>query len=140
MKQYVDIKLEIRELHEKIAKLETQIEKVANGGEVVDMVKGGYGGIQNFKIEGFPSAEYSRKRTLLMLRKERLDKLEIELLETINQVEEYISGIEDSHIRRIVNLRVVEGLPWLTIAKRIGGQNTEDSVKKAYYRYIDKTL
>ena len=135
--QYSDLQHECKEVREKIEKLEKQIEKIERDGNVVDKVRGGEGGLQSFKIEGFPYPEYSRKKTLLNIRKATLCELEIELLETLNQVEEFIAGIKDSHIRRIINLRVIDGLPWNKVADRIGGGNTEDSVKKAFYRFMD---
>ena len=52
---------------------------------------------------------------------------------------EYINGIDDSLIRQIIALRFVNGLKWRQVAEHIGGNNTEDSVKKACYRYIKKS-
>lgn len=135
--QYIDLRQEIVELREKIDKLEKQIDKIEKEGSVKDKVFGGEGGLQPFTIEGFPYPEYSRKKTLLYARKATLSELEMELLESLNAVEKFIAGITDSHIRRIVNLRVVEGLPWIAVAKRVGGGNTEDGVKKAFYRFVD---
>ena len=135
--QYSDLQQECKEVREKIEKLERQIEKIESDGAVVDKVYGGDGGFQSFKIEGFPYPEYSRKKTLLYARKATLSELEIELLETLNQVEEFIASIKDSHIRRIVNLRVIDGLSWNEVARRIGG-NTEDSVRKAFERFMEK--
>lgn len=135
--QYADLQQECKEVREKIEKLEKQIEKMESDGNVVDKVRGGEGGLQSFKIEGFPYPEYSRKKTLLNIRKAVLCELEIELLETLNQVEEFIASIKDSHIRRIINLRVIDGLPWNKVADRIGGGNTDDSVKKTFYRFMD---
>ena len=97
---------------------------------------GGEGGLQPFKVEGFPYPEYSRKKTLLYARKATLSELELELLETLNEVESFISSIKDSHIRRIVSLRVVDGLSWNKVALKMGGGNTEDSVRKAFDRFI----
>ena len=134
--QYSDLQQECKEVREKIEKLERQIEKIESDGAVVDKVRGGDGGLQSFKIEGFPYPEYSRKKTLLYARKATLSELEMELLETLNDVEIFITSIKDSHIRRIVNLRVVDGLSWNEVARRIGG-NTEDSVKKAFYRFME---
>ena len=134
--QYSDLQQECKEVREKIEKLERQIAKIEEDGAVVDKVRGGEGGLQSFKIEGFPYPEYSRKKTLLYARKATLSELEMELLETLNDVEIFIAGIKDSHIRRIVNLRVVDGLSWCEVARRIGG-NTEDSVKKAFYRFME---
>ena len=135
--QYSDLQQECKEVREKIEKLEKQIAKIESDGAVVDKVRGGDGGLQSFKIEGFPYPEYSRKKTLLYARKATLSELEMELLETLNQVEEFIASIKDSHIRRIVNLRVIDGLSWNEVARRIGG-NTEDSVRKAFERFMEK--
>ena len=134
--QYSDLQQECKEVREKIEKLERQIAKIEADGAVVDKVRGGDGGLQSFKIEGFPYPEYSRKKTLLYARKATLSELEMELLETLNEVEEFIASISDSHIRRIVNLRVIDGLSWNEVARKIGG-NTEDSVKKAFYRFME---
>lgn len=134
--QYSDLQQECKEVREKIEKLERQIVKIEEDGAVVDKVRGGDGGLQSFKIEGFPYPEYSRKKTLLYARKATLSELEMELLETLNEVEEFIASISDSHIRRIVNLRVIDGLSWNEVARKIGG-NTEDSVKKAFYRFME---
>lgn len=135
--QYSDLQKEHKEVKEKIKKLEKQIEKIEKDGPVADKVRGGEGNLQSFRIEGFPYPEYSRKKTLLYARKATLNGLEMELLETLNQVETFITTIKDSHIRRIVSLRVIEGCSWSEVAKRIGG-NTEDSVRKAFNRYIEK--
>ena len=136
--QYSDLQQECKEVREKIEKLEKQIAKIEADGVVVDKVRGGDGGLQSFKIEGFPYPEYSRKKTLLYARKATLSELEMELLETLNDVEEFIASISDSHIRRIVNLRVVDNLSWNKVADRIGGGNTEGSVKMAFQRFMEK--
>lgn len=136
--QYSDLQQECREVREKIEKLEKQIERIEKGGNVTDMVRGGEGGLQSFKIEGFPYPEYSRKKTLLNIRKATLCELEIELLETLNDVEKFIASIKDSHIRRIINLRFIENLSWNKVADRIGGGNTEGSVKMAFQRFMEK--
>lgn len=133
--QYADLQQEVIEIREKVEKLEQQIDKIESEGAVIDKVMGGEGGLQPFKIEGIPYPEYSRKKTLLYARKATLSELELELLETLNEVESFISSINDSHIRRIVNLRVVEGLSWRKVADRIGG-NTEDSVRMTFERFM----
>lgn len=134
--QYADLQQEVKEVREKVAKLEAQIDKIEGEGEVIDKVMGGEGGLQPFKIQGFPYPEYSKKKTLLRARKAILSQLELQLLETLNQVEEFITAIDDSHIRRIVSFRVIDGLSWSKVAQRMGGGNTEDSVRKAFDRYI----
>ena len=135
--QYADLQQECKEVREKIEKLEKQIERIKKDGNVVDKVRGGIGGLQSFKIEGFPYPEYSRKKTLLYARKATLSELEMELLETLNEVETFIASVEDSHMRRIISLRVVDGLSWNKVADRIGGGNTDDSVRKAFDRFME---
>jgi len=136
--QYSDLQEEVKEVRNRIESTEKQIAKIEEEGNVIDTVSGGSGGIQHFKIEGFPYPEYSRKKSLLYVRKATLVNLELELIETLNQVEEFIAGVEDSRIRRIITLRFIENLSWNKVADRIGGGNTEDSVKKTFYRFMEK--
>lgn len=136
LNQYIDLKKEIEETREKIEKNKRQIEKLEKDGNVVDSVTGGKGGIEHFKIEGFPYPEYSRKKTLLYSRQTTLTNLELELMETINQIELFISSVDDSLMRRIINLRFIEKLSWNKVADRIGGANTEDSVRKSFERFM----
>lgn len=136
--QYSDLQEEVKEVRNRIESTEKQIAKIEEDGNVIDTVSGGTGGIQHFKIEGFPYPEYSRKKSLLYVRKATLVNLELELTETLNQVEEFIAGVEDSRIRRIITLRFIENLSWNKVADRIGGGNTEDSVKKSFYRFMEK--
>ena len=137
--QYSDLQEEVKEVRERIEKTEKQISRLEEDGSVIDSVCGGNGGIQHFKIEGFPYPEYSRKKTLLYARKATLASLEMELMEILNQVEEFIASVEDSRIRRIITLRFIDNLSWNKVADRIGGNNTEDSVKKAFYRFMENT-
>ena len=54
------------------------------------------------------------------------------------EIEKYIQTVEDYQIRLIISYRFIDLLSWQQVACRIGGNNTEDSVKKAFYRYIKK--
>lgn len=136
--QYCDLQEEIKEIRMRIEKTERQIEKIESEKTVLDKVMGGEGGLQPFKIEGFPYPQYSRKKTLLYSRKATLTNLEMELLETQNQVEEFIANLQDSRMRRIISLRFIENLSWNKVADKIGGGNTEDSVRKAFSRFMEK--
>lgn len=137
--QYSDLQEEVKEVRERIERTERQIAKIEEDGNVIDTVSGGCGGIQHFKIEGFSYPEYSRKKTLLYARKATLASLELELMEMLNQVEEFIASVDDSRMRRIITLRFIDNLSWNKVADRIGGNNTEDSVKKAFYRFMENT-
>ena len=49
---------------------------------------------------------------------------------------EFIEGVEDSHLRRIISLRFLDNLSWTAVAIKIGGGNTSDSVRRAVDRYL----
>lgn len=136
--QYSDLQEEVKEVRDRIDKTEKQITKIEDEGNVVDSVCGGNGGIQHFKIEGFPYPEYSRKKTLLYARKATLASLEMELIETLNQVEEFIASVENSRMRRIITLRFINNLSWLKVAERLGGNSTADSVRMEFNRFMEK--
>lgn len=148
--QYSDTRKEVKEIQERIEKLENRIPKlekriseIEDGETVKDKVYGGNGGIQGFVVEGVPLREYTDKKTelkikrmLLSERKEMLGILELELLRQTNEIQRFINSIKDSHVRRIITLRVVDELSWNEVADRMGGMNTEDSVRKAFERFV----
>lgn len=55
-----------------------------------------------------------------------------------NRLMRYISSVDDSFMRQILTLRYVNGCSWLQVAMRIGGGNTEDSVRMAHKRFLEK--
>lgn len=153
LKQYIDLKAEADEIKEKISKLEKQIgdiekriKEIEEKSETVkDKVMGGLGGIQGFKIEGIPMREYEKKKSDLMVkklllnqRKSTLEILEYQIIQQTNDVEEFIASIDDSRMRRIVNLRFIQNLSWNKVADRIGGGNTEDGIRMSFDRFMQK--
>ena len=151
--QYSDLVEEVKEVRKKIDFLESRIPKIQErineieSGELVkDKVRGGIGGLQSFTIEGTPVKEYEERKTELMSkklilnkRKINLEELEFELLKKTNEVEEFIASIDDSRMRRIINLRFIENMTWNEVADNIGGGNTEGSIKMAFQRFMEKS-
>ena len=150
--QYSDLQEEIKEvrktidwLEDSIPKIEKRIAEIEAGEIVRDKVRGGEGGLQSFNIEGVPVAEYEKRKTdllskklLLNDRKSTLETLEFDLLQKTNEVEGFIVSIDDSRMRRIINLRFIENLSWNKVADCIGGGNTEDSIRMAFNRFMEK--
>ena len=136
--QYMDLQQEIEEVRGRIKRTEEQLDRIEKEGAVKDKVMGGEGGNVPYTIEGFPVKEYSKKKTLLDARKNMLSNLEMDLLEQVTSVEEFISGIKDSHIRRIINLRVIDNLTWNDVAIRMGVGYTKDSVRMTFERFMAK--
>lgn len=50
----------------------------------------------------------------------------------------YINSIEDSMMRQIVFYRNVSCMSWRQVAMEIGGDNTEEGIKKIYQRFLKK--
>ena len=136
--QYMDLVREIEEVEQRIRKTERELQKIIDEGEVTDMVRGGEGGIQHFTITGFPQRDYAKKRTLLNTRKSILHALKSEIEQSINDVQVFIAGLDNSHDRRIVTMRVIDKMSWRQIAQNIGGGNTADSVRMAYNRILER--
>ncbi len=134
--QYCDLREEVKDLHRRINNLEKQIAKIEEEQCVKDTVKGGSGGIQHYVIEGFPYPEYSKKKTLLRIRQANLEASEMALLETLNQVEEFIQSITDSRMRRIIRYRIVDDMTWVKVAMNMGGNTTDESVRKEFDRFM----
>lgn len=64
-------------------------------------------------------------------------KTELAVVE-YNRLNRYIASIPDSFMRQIISLRFVDGLTWYQVSRKVGGNNTEDGVKKACYRFLSR--
>lgn len=141
--QYSDMKEEIKDLRRRIDKLEGELHKMEEEGTVKDTVTGGMGGTQHFVVEGFPTAKYSRKKRQLKVRREKETRMEEELLELINQAEDYIKSIPSSELRIIFRLYYIDEMTWPMVAlamnrmfpKRV---YTEESCRKKHSRFLEK--
>lgn len=54
------------------------------------------------------------------------------------RIRQYIDSIEDSRTRLIFTCRFCDLMTWNQVADVIGGNNTEDSVKKTVYRHLKR--
>lgn len=117
--QYCDMQAEIKELRRLIKMTEERLEKIEKEGAVSDVVSGGMGGIQHFKVTGFPTPEHAKVKQLLISRRQRLRMKEDELLELTNQIEEYIESIEKSELRIMFRMYYIEGLTWNQVAHQM---------------------
>lgn len=138
LNQYNDLVAEIHDLEEKIAKIRKELDKIEQQGAVVDTVSGGYGGTQHFRIEGFPYPEYDKKRHLLKIREAQLVSYQIQQMELVNEIERFLQNVDDAAMRRIIDYRIVRQLPWNRVADLMGGDATEDSVRIAFSRFMEK--
>lgn len=97
-------------------------------------------------LSGLPHIGMLRDNTGLYLSMiDELKKIIMErVLESILEyakLNAFVNNIGDPLLRQIILYRYVDGLQWRQIAARIGGRNTEDSVRNCVNRYLtsDKT-
>lgn len=138
--QYTDLQEEIRDIRRRAERARGQMERMETEGTVLDAVKGTRqdGTFGSIRIEGFPYADYEKRRRSLQSYLLKLAEMEEKLLELTNQAEEYINSIEDSRMRRIVQYRIMDRLSWYEVADRMGGKATSDSCKKYFERFLKK--
>lgn len=119
MVQYSDMQEEIKQMRADIQKTEDAIAKLLEEGTVCDKVTGGLGGIQGFKIEGFPVVEFEKRKRLLRKKVDRLTERENDLLEMTESIEVFIDNIPISRDRRIFRAIYFENKTQQQVAREL---------------------
>lgn len=119
MIQYSDMQEEIKRMRADIQKTEDDIARLLEEGTVCDKVKGGLGGIQGFKIEGFPIAAFEKRKRLLRQKMDRLTEKENDLFEMMESIETFIDNIPVSRDRRIFRAVYLESKTQQQIAREL---------------------
>ena len=134
--QYNSLNKEIKELEREINRLEKlepkhEIDKVTGSNNVFPYQA------RSFTISGYNIAEeekrnykISKKKNILVERKNKCEELKI-------QIEEFISTIPDSRTRRVFRYRYVDNLSWLQIAYRIGKHDESYPRKVIHDKYLE---
>ncbi len=139
LQQLNDLKQEYEDREQSVYRLEEYIAKLEEEGYTqIDSVSGGNGGKQHYKIEGYPYPLYTKKKSQLLERKLRLEKLKEKIGQQINLAEEYICMVDNSRIRRLLTYRYVEGLSWESVADKMSDGSTGKSCQKAVERHLKK--
>lgn len=131
---------QLKYLNREIELLKKQIEEAEYAIKmytVSDMVSGSNPvwpyQLRTFHIEGVDIPEYEmRVKRLRNKLKRRLE----ELLEKREELEEYISKIEDSELRMIFTLRYINGLSWRQIAEHLGVAGDGSTERKKHDRFL----
>jgi hypothetical protein len=125
-------------LNREIEILRRQIQAL-NSETTIDSVKGSSANfpftLHTIKIQGVDWKSYESRMKRLS---DQLSRRVSELMDLLEEINEYIAAIDDSEMRQILTLRYVNGFTWQQVAAHIGGGNTADGVKKACYRFLQK--
>lgn len=129
LKQLKYLKTEIEAIKRQIENLDYTIEtdKVRGSSSHFPYVQ------RSFTIEGVNYKEYSRKVKRLQ---GKLNRRMDELMDLVEETNEFIENIEDSLVRQIISLRYINGLTWEEVAANIGGGTTTESVRKTAERFL----
>lgn len=145
--EYSDMKAEIKDLRSRIDRDTKELEKL-NAMVVTDSVSCGKKGkkpLRTVKITGIPTVDIKKKGDALQRNIDRMQKMELELLELTNQAEEYIDSIEKSELRIMFRLYYIDDLTWVQVAHRMNEifpkrkvKYTEDSCRMRNNRFFEK--
>lgn len=140
--QYSDLQQEIKYLREKIDSLQNEqakMEKNKKHSIVQASMKDFPYAKHNVHTDGYTKLTEISAKHLESTISTEIKKLELryeKLLHVTNDVMNFIESVEDSHMRLIITYRIIESYSWNQVADAMGGGNTEDSVKKAFYRFM----
>lgn len=134
MIQYSDIQEELKQMRLDIQKTEDDIAKLLEEGTVQDKVMGGLGGLQGFKIEGFPVTAFEKRKRILRSKMDRLADRENDLLEMTESIELFIDNIPVSRDRRIFKAIYFENKTQQQVAREL--HIDRSLVSKIIRRYI----
>ena len=139
LEQYTALQDEQEDLIRRIQSLDARLLNIETNVIVSDTVSRGKKGHQSLgivRIEGFPSQDYTRRKQALKKLKETLSRKSDELLEMLNDVEEYMDSIDDGEIRALIRYRYIDGMSWRDVGKAV--HMNEDAARKKLERYLQK--
>lgn len=125
LSQYKSAKAEIKSIHKELQELPDYIEGT-------DTVKG--------SSPGYPYTEHpiTIRGLISNPRKEMLQKRLEKLEQLVSEVDEFLNGIEDVNIARVIRLHFFEEMPWWKVAAKLGGNKTGDACRKRVEKFLKK--
>lgn len=138
--QYTELLKEQKDIQRRLKHTELQLKRIETDGyQVADSVTYGKRGkkpLGTRVIRGFPYPEWEELHNRLEVQKAQLGRAEKSVTEGIKAAEDYIQGVSDSRIRRLLRFRYLDGLGWTEVAIRMGGKHTADSCRMAVERFL----
>lgn len=142
---YKCMREEIKDLRRRIDKARKELDKL-NDMVVTDSVTCGKKGkkpIRTVKIEGRPNGLIERKQKALERNVDRLENLEVELLDLTDRAEKYINSITKSELRIMFRLYFIDDLSYMKVAAKMNDmfpkreiKYTDENIKKRIQRFF----
>ena len=150
LEQYLELKEEIRDLHDRIDRDRRRLERIKKEGMVSDTVRGSRGEYDIYgpiRINGYPTMEVWQVEKMIKKRVAKLGILEDELQEAVSAVDDFIEKIPKSDLRTMFRLRYLDDMTWVQVAVSMNYRfpkrrvkYTEDSCRVRHDRYLEKIL
>lgn len=148
LEQYCAMREEAKDLRRRIEEGEKRLARMRQEGyQVSDTVKGTRkdGTIGPIKITGFPIPKYTRIENMTKKRNAKLKILEEDLLEALNEVDDFINAIPKSDLRMMFRFYYLDDMMWHQVAQNMNNafpkkriKYTADSCRMAHNRYLEK--
>ncbi len=90
------------------------------------------------KTNGNYADTVAKAATLIADTEKKIKNKLLELEMARSEIVGYIMSIDDCQTRLIFKLRCLDNMSWNQVADKVGGMNSEYSVKKRFYRYLEK--
>lgn len=90
------------------------------------------------RMNGNYEDKVAKAATLIADTERKIKSKLLELEMARSEIVGYIMSIDDCQTRLIFKLRCLDNMSWNQVADKVGGMNSEYSVKKRFYRYLEK--
>ena len=136
LEQYESLKREIQELTDRINELDSLQKALNEKKDIRAIVKGGKGGKQIFHMDGYNEEQADELDYLLRKDIRILKERRARANECVVEVDDFISHMDDSRMRRMIEYRFLQNMPWCKVAIEMGQQYTEESCRKQVERFL----
>lgn len=137
--QYAELIKEREDIRRRLRRTEARLTKIKEGDLVADSVTCGKRGkkpLGTKVIRGIPFPELGELKRRLGIQKAQLEKAEAKVTEGVKAAENFIQGVGDSRMRRLLRYRYLDGLGWTEVAIRMGGRHTADGCRMAVNNFL----
>lgn len=147
LKQYIDLKEEVKEVNERITKVEKRIFEIEKEISKLKRDKHIFKEREDdWFVDDVLIPELDAMIENLMLLKSSygdrictLNDLLNRISAQICEIEEFDENIDDVIIKQIFELRIKHGFPWKIVSARMGSMNSEDNLRSMFNRYLKKS-
>lgn len=127
---------QLYDIRKEVSEIESKLEKAEKEGIKVASVQASYKRPPFTKHDIIVEAQTPETKEKISRYKSVLQERLKKLLEVQTEVEEYISDLPTSRLRRIFELKYIEQYTWRKIAYIIGKGATERSVRAEHERFL----